>query len=96
MVQNTAATELGKALGSALYNTQLYKDDFIDTEEVTNIDLYMGESIVITGTYIVSSRALPGSAFILDHPVYCNLDSSTLNLDGNYAVSSSLVSSGNL
>ena len=110
MVQNIIATELGKAVGNALYNTQLYKDDFIDTEEVTNIDLYMGETLQVTGTYIVSSRALPGSAFILDHPVYSNLDydtnlkayfklegnanDSTVNANNGTVTSATLISSG--
>lgn len=56
------ATELGRLIGQGLAQANSYKDDFIETEEITDIDLYGIESINIVGSYFVTARYIIGSS----------------------------------
>jgi hypothetical protein len=76
--------DLGKYLGTALQSTNQYKDNFIETEEVTDITLAAIETINLTGSWTIYKLNLGDNSFVLDHPVYGYLDSSTLALDGGY------------
>lgn len=44
-----------------------------------------------SGSLIVTKNVYDSTSFILDHPVYGDLDSSTLSLDGGYTGGSSVL-----
>jgi hypothetical protein len=90
---NLIAVELGKTLGRSIAESNNYRQDFIETEEVTDINLVPIHTINVVGTYFVYSGNLGTSAFVIDHPVYGNINSATLHIDGNF-ISTNLSSSG--
>ncbi len=47
--------------------------------------LYLGEQISIGGTVTLTQKNYATESFILDHPVYGELDSAVYKLDGGYA-----------
>ena len=51
------------------------------------------ETINLTSSYTITALMLGTSAFVIDHPVYGDIDSNTLHLDGDYASTSVLYSS---
>lgn len=83
MVTNTPfdAMDAGRRMGSTLSATSLYRDDFIETEDVTDITLAALESINITGSWYVYQAEWKGM-FIVYHPVY-GVVGSTLYPVGN-------------
>lgn len=92
---NLQAHELGKVIGSGLKQANSYKEDFIETEETTDILLANLDTIKITGIWVISSLIVASDSFVLDHPVRGYIDSSIYKLDGGYS-SSTLSSSGYL
>lgn len=78
-------TDLGNILGSSMRSASDYKQDFVETEGVTDIQLSMLESVKVTGSVYVYLNYLATSSFVIDHPVYGDVDSSTLSIDGDYA-----------
>jgi len=84
----SAASEAGKIIGEKLVSIDNYKQDFIETEEVTDLNLVGTETINSTeDTTIVYKKSIIGCAelpFVIDHPVHGNIDSSTYYIDGNY------------
>ncbi len=84
-MQNLDSIELGRIIGTGLQNANQYKDDFVESEEVTDINLTTLESINLSGSYFVYKNPMSTTSFVLDHPVYGELDSSTLLIDGGYA-----------
>jgi hypothetical protein len=94
MAVNLETNELGKLLGQNIANFNQYRSDFVESEEVSDLDLYYTGSIELTGIWTVSSWALSPSVFMLDHPVYGILDKTVLVLSGAHLGASALVSSG--
>lgn len=92
---NLDARELGKIIGQGLKQANSYREDFVETEEATDILLANLESIRLSGLWVVSSLIVASDSFVLDHPVKGALDSSVYKLDGGYS-SSTLSSSGYL
>lgn len=82
-----SATELGKLIGQGLANANSYKEDFLETEELADLDIYGVESINLTGTAFISIGYLSSSSFVLDHPIYSKIGVSTLKLSGIYSSS---------
>lgn len=76
---------------AALQKRQSATDTGVAESGVDNA-ISLGQRILIgiSSDLRVYTINLPSSAFILDHPVYCDLDSSILHLDGGYAESSVL------
>ncbi|HEY9702641.1 MAG TPA: hypothetical protein V6C58_09355 [Allocoleopsis sp.] len=85
MTINIESLELGKILGSSINNVFNYNDGFVETEETTNLDLYMSNNVDVHACILVSKSTLSSTSFVLDHPVYSDLDSSVLLLNGIYA-----------
>lgn len=77
---------LGNSLGTNIQTTDTINQQRFESENVTELYIVSMDSIRLTSTTIISSLVYPSDSFILDHPVYGELDSSILKLDGGYAV----------
>ena len=77
-------SKLGERIGS-LSNKQDTVEQNISPNEDTPIDtVKSSETYTIGGTVKCITKLYPATSFILDHVVYCDLDSSVLELDGGY------------
>lgn len=70
MATNFTSLELGNMLGQNMSNFNLYRDDFVETEELADLNLYLSGTLNITGVANIVSHTLSCSAFILGHPLY--------------------------
>ena len=78
--------ELASILGSNMKSAADYKESFVTTENSSNLQFVNIDTIEVTGSYYVYKKNLKSDSFVLDHPVYGELDSSILIIDGGYAV----------
>jgi hypothetical protein len=85
--------ELGKFIGTNIANATSYKEDFIPTEEITDLTLYAIESVDLVGSYLVSS-VLYSSVFTVYHPVYGIVGSTMSPVGAGTILGSGLLSSG--
>ena len=83
---NLSSIALGNILGQNIKNTDEYKQDMAETGDINFITFAPLHTINVTGTYVVTKYLLTTDSFVLDHPVYGELDSSVLKLDGGYLV----------
>jgi len=91
---NLAAVELGNIIGSNIKSANDYRETFIETEDVADINIVGISSVNIVGSYFIYSTTLDGSTFVWNHPLQGIWGS---NYFGASAIaSSSLVSSGTL
>ena len=76
---------------AALQKRQSATDTGVAESGVDNV-ISLGQRILIgiSSNLRVYTINLPISAFVLDHPVYGDLDSSVLHIDGGYAETSVL------
>ena len=79
MVQSVAS-EIGTIIGQSIKQSKNYKEDFIETDNFSDISLTPVESVNLRSSYFVYKQNL-GNHFTLDHPVNGVLNSSTLQLD---------------
>lgn len=82
MAVNLDVRDLGNLLGSGLSEANSYKQDFIDSEAVSDLNLNFTHSVELHTSLLVC-RQLISSHFTLDHPVNGILDSPNLYLDTN-------------
>lgn len=76
--------QLGQVLAS-ITNSQSRLNQNISYEEVDPlIQITPIESISLTQTTFIYKKYYPTDSFIIDHPVYGEVDSSVLKLDGGY------------
>jgi len=76
--------ELGRLIGSINNEQQIVKENIAADEVVDQEQLRSAESIQIPGTLIAIKWTYGTTSFILNHPVYGELDSAVLQLDGGY------------
>lgn len=60
-------------------------------DENAQLGVYYSESVVVHGQVRFYKKVYPTTSFIIDHPVYGDIDSSTLALDGGYLAGSESV-----
>lgn len=81
-------SELGIIIGTNINDTNSYKQDFIETEDVADINLVGIETVELTNTYYtVKKKFITGCAnlpFVIDHVVHGDIDSAIYYLDGDY------------
>ncbi len=78
-------SDVGKSIG-LLSAKQTDTQDQLQSDELAgSFNIVQNENLQIEGTLTVTKFSLPSTSFVLDHPVYCYLDSPTLELDGGYA-----------
>lgn len=82
-----AATEVGGIIGSNIKATKQIQEDHVSAEVQNSLLLSPISRSKVETTVTITQYFYGDTAFILDHPVYGELDSSTLELDGDYAQS---------
>jgi hypothetical protein len=92
---NINAIELGQTIGKGLSGASQYKQDFVETEDITSLNLVAINTAQVVGSYFIYVKNLGTSAFVIDHPVYGNINSASLHIDGNF-ISTTLSGSGTL
>ena len=79
--------ELGRAIATSLNNSEQIKQDAIPAEIINSMLIAPIDRLKVTLSVVGTKLSYDPTSFILDHPVYGELDSSTLELDGGYLVS---------
>jgi hypothetical protein len=82
-----SATQLGQLLGSLSNQQSKLSQNISPDDSDPLLTLYTNDEIIVEGTFSASSKIYPTDSFILDHPIYCDIDSSVLKIDGGYASS---------
>lgn len=85
----SSAEMIGKAIANSINQSQEIKQDAIPAEIINSMLLAPVERTKVTLTVVGNYKHYPTTSFILDHPVYGELDSSTLQLDGGYSSTTS-------
>lgn len=67
------ASELGETIGNSLKKSSDYKEDFFETEMLSNIQFVSLESVNLASSLFLYQQDI-GNHFVLDHPVNGNLD----------------------
>lgn len=81
-----AASQLGKIIGKLGKEQQVTNENLGPEEIDGQLLIKRRELVELVGTFTVTQRLYPTDSFILDHPVYGELDSAVLQLDGGYDV----------
>lgn len=76
---------VGKAIATALNQGENIKQDAIPAEIINSMLLAPTDRTRVVLSVTGTRRNYGTTSFILDHPIYGELDSSTLSLDGGYA-----------
>jgi hypothetical protein len=79
---------LGKLIGKAISINSVTQQAVAPDDPSALYLLGFNGTITATAHGTITTSLYPSDSFILDHPVYCNLNSSVLKLDGGYASSS--------
>ena len=78
--------ELGRALGKLKQEQEVnIKDNLSPVEEDALLNVWNSEFIRLGGTITVTKLLYPTDSFIVDHPVYGEVDSPVLKIDGGYS-----------
>jgi hypothetical protein len=83
-----SARELGMALGKMAQSQSDLKAGAFGDEDEGLLNFVLNQKLVMTGTATLTAYLYATDSFILDHPVYGELDSAVLKLDGGYLQSS--------
>lgn len=86
-----ATSEIASVIGGLAskndsVSSNISPDDVFGLLNQLNTDFLQG-----SGSVTVTGLGYGSTSFVLDHPVYGELDSSTLSLDGGYTGSSSVL-----
>ena len=80
-----SARELGMALGKMSQSQSDLKAGAFGDEDDGLLNFVLNKKLVMTGTATLTSYLYATNSFIPGHPVYGELDSPVLLLDGGYA-----------
>jgi hypothetical protein len=80
----SSADKLGSIIGNIAKEQSKIADNISSDEPDAALFLTSDETIEITGELIVNKFTYATNSFIIDHPVYGEIDSSSLLLDGGY------------
>lgn len=87
----SSAEMIGKAIANSVNQSQEIKQDAIPAEIINSMLLAPIETVNVGVSAVGNFKYYGTSTFVLDHPVYGDLDSSTLHLDGTYSSTTSSV-----
>lgn len=76
--------ELGMMLGKSMKEQSTIKENMNPDEFDQQLVTFNSEQLVIEVVPSAENKCYDQDIFILDHPVYGELDSATLQLDGGY------------
>ncbi len=77
--------ELARNLATTANEQESVKQNLSGDDTEALLQLQSNEKIVMSGSFLATKYTYATDSFIIDHPVYGELDSSVLLLDGNYA-----------
>lgn len=85
-----SVSQLGEVLGNFSVRQETTKRNLSpdETEGILVTEEWEPGTIEILGTFTVKKWEYESDAFIIDHPVQCDLDSTVYKLDGGYTVDS--------
>lgn len=86
MVDDTR--KLGRTIAQGTNSTDDVRQEIVPDDTTQNLILSPYDKVRVRVKVSFTKKKYVENSFILDHPVYCDLDSSTLKLDGGYRVSS--------
>ena len=87
----SAAEQLGRAIANISNQSTDIREDTLADDITQNMILAPTDNVKVTLSVTGTYQPYPTNSFILDHPVYGELDSSTLQLDGGYDTGSSTI-----
>lgn len=79
------ADKLGKVIGNLAREQSILADNISPDDPNQSLLVGVNENIIVAGKLIVNQYTYPTDSFIIDHPVYGDIDSAVLNIDGGYA-----------
>jgi len=82
-----STSELGKVLAGLANNQSTLAQNISPDVSDPLFSLYNQEGIIISGVLTVTNKLYATNSFIIDHPVYGEIDSAILLIDGGYASS---------
>lgn len=81
-LSNTA--QLGQVIGQIASEQEVIKENISPEETSGDDQFFMFENIKINVTVTATKYVYPTDSFIIDHPVYGDIDSAVLLIDGGY------------
>jgi len=78
---------LGEVLSKNAKKTEAVEQNMSGDEDFQTDQLFMPENILINTNLTIKQWIYPTDSFVLDHPVYGDINSATLKLDGGYDTS---------
>lgn len=79
------AEELATYIGNISSEQDNIKENAFAEEAINSFLLAPFETVKVSALLVVTKRTYGTTSFIIDHPVYGELDSSILELDGGYS-----------
>ncbi len=80
----SAERDLGILLGGMISEQSSIKSNLSGDDPEQQLLIGGSEAIVLSGELSVNKLVIGTSTFVVDHPVYGNIDSSVLVIDGDY------------
>lgn len=80
-----SAEEVGRIIAGLVKANEQVKEDHVPSEILQSLILSPVSRLKLTTSVVVTKNYHDGSSLILDHPVYGQLDNSTLLTDGGYS-----------
>lgn len=77
--------QLAATLASTANEQETIKQNLSGDDASALLQIQGSERMDLSGTFVATKYLYPTDSFILDHPIYGELDSSVLLLDGGYA-----------
>lgn len=78
------ASKIGAAIGSMSKEQDTIKENISPDDPEDQFQIVTFEFLRLGGTATLTQLMYPTDSFILDHPVYGELDSNVLQIDGGY------------
>lgn len=80
--------KLGRVLGSMSKDQQVTNENLTPEDVESQLQLLNSEVVEVVGSVTLTAKYYSSESFVIDHPVYGELDSSVLELDGGYDTTS--------
>ena len=80
----TEESKVGAIIGKLSTNQDEIKQNLSPDQANAQEQFFMTEPVIIRGIMTANALIYSNTSFILDHPVYGELDSAVLKLDGGY------------
>ena len=95
MVLNSTQ-QMGKLIGNTVKQQDSVKENIAPEEVLPQEQIYNNEFMNHLESGVVNQATYPTDSFIIDHPIYGDIDSSVLRIDGGYQCRSFITGAWNL